>query len=208
VPLAVTATGQWFHNALAQALRGNVRISDPLYMALLSATPDLDSAVHWADVVADDISPTPGGNLLSSVGAAATAANAWGVIWAASTTYPVGSVIRSVPPNGNLYRAVVGGVSGSSEPPWPTVFGEDVADGTVQWVNCGTSITVLTASSESYTVGTGALSPTCAVIYDAASGNAATMPLVTLSTFTTPPVASAITVIPDPNLGYAAQTLP
>lgn len=177
-------------------------------MAVLSATPSLETAVHWSDVSANDISPTAGGNTLSGVGVAETTANSWGVAWAATTAYAVGQVVRPSATNGYIYRCAVAGTTGSTPPTWPTVFGQDVTDGSVTWVNCGSSITVFTALAQTFTAASGTLSPTCAVIYDAQSGTPSTEPLVTLSTFASTPTATSVTVNPDSNLGFAAQTFP
>lgn len=206
--MAINATGQWFHNALAQALAGNIKTTDTLKMAVLSATPSLETAVHWSDVSGTDVSPTAGGNTLTGVTATETAANSWGTSWSASTAFVVGQVVRPTSGNGNLYRCVVAGTSSGTPPTFPTVFGQDVSDGGVTWVNCGTSITVLTAGAQTFTAATGTISPTCAAIYDAQSGTAATEPLVALAVFASTPTATSITVSPDPALGYAAQTFP
>lgn len=206
--MAIVATGEWFHGALAQALSGNIKVTDTLKMAVLSATPSLETAVHWSDVSANDVSPTGGGNTLTGVSATETAANSWAVAAATATAYAVGQVVRPATPNGSLYRCVVAGTSGGSAPAWNATYGEDVTDGTVTWVNCGSSITVLTAAASTFTAATGTLSPTCAVIYDASSGVAATEPLVALQTFASTPTATAVTVSPDANLGFAASTMP
>lgn len=54
--------------------------------------------------------------------------------WTASTTYPRGSYCQA---NGICYYAVVGGISGTTEPTWPNTLGAWVLDGTapsvVRW---------------------------------------------------------------------------
>jgi hypothetical protein len=68
----------------------------------------------------------------SSANAAGRAARTWVVqdndiawvyagpdIWQAGQTYPTNFLIESAPPNGNLYRALVGGTSGSLQPAFP-----------------------------------------------------------------------------------------
>jgi hypothetical protein len=177
-------------------------------MAILSATPSLETDNFWGDVEANDITPTAGGNTMTGVTASETPANSWGLTWVTATAYDVGQVIRPVTGNGNLYRCVVAGTSGATAPVFPTVFGENVVDGSVTWVNCGMSITVFNGSAETFTVATGTLSPTAAVIYDDETGTPATAPLVSLITFASTPTATSITVSPDTALGYAAQTFP
>ena len=208
--MSISATGEFFHNALAQALGGNVSTGHVLKMAILSATPSLESAVHWGDVSANDISPAAGGIALTTPAATETTANSWGVTWAGATAYTVGQVVIPATPNGFLYRCVVAGTSAGSHPTWPTVFGETVTEvGGVEWVCCGSSITVLSATgSITFTAVTGTLSPTCAVIYDTNTGVAGTEPLIALLTFASEPTATSVTVSPDANLGYAAATLP
>ena len=208
--MSITATGQWFHNALKQALSGNVNLpSDTIKMAILSATPSLETAIHWSDVSANDISPTAGGNTLTSITVTETTANSWGDTWAATTAYAVGQVIRPATGNGFLYRCVVAGTSAGSAPSFPTVFGETVIEtGGLEWVNCGSSITVFTAGTATFTAASGTISPTCAVIYDAETGTSTTEPLVALATFVSTPTATTVTVAPDANLGFASQTFP
>ncbi len=207
--MTIAATGEFFHSAVAQALEGNISTSHTLKMALLSSTPSLDSAVHWSDVSANDISPSAGGTALVTPSATATAANSWGDTWAAATAYAVGQVVIPGTPNGFLYRCVVAGTSAGAHPTWPTVYGETVQEvAGPLWVCCGSSITVLTAAAITFTAATGTLSPTCAVIYDTNTGVASTEPLIAVLTFASTPTATAVTVTPDTNLGFAASTLP
>lgn len=207
--MSITATGEWFHNALKSLLTGAINVStDTVKMALLNAVPSLETAVHWSDVSADDISPTAGGNALTSISVTETTANSWSDAWTASTAYAVGQVIRPATGNGNLYRAAVAGTSGSSAPSFPTVFGETVTDSGVTWVNCGTSITVFTAGTATFNAASGTISPEAAVIYDAESGSSSTEPLLALLTFASTPTATTVTVAPDSNLGFASQTFP
>lgn len=57
--------------------------------------------------------------------------------WVASTIYATGSVIA--PGNGHIYTAVVGGVSGSGMPTFPTTTKGRVIDGQVTWQENGTA---------------------------------------------------------------------
>ncbi|RMG33229.1 MAG: prepilin-type N-terminal cleavage/methylation domain-containing protein [Planctomycetota bacterium] len=57
--------------------------------------------------------------------------------WRAGTAYSVGDVVvplsNTAGTAGLLYRCVVAGVSGGTEPSWPTSAGGSVADGTAAW---------------------------------------------------------------------------
>jgi hypothetical protein len=59
----------------------------------------------------------------------------WGLatVWAASTSYDVGSTVRPTTPNGFAYECTTQGASGGGEPAWPTVDGTTVNDGSVVW---------------------------------------------------------------------------
>lgn len=63
--------------------------------------------------------------------------------WTASTSYPNGSLVVPASANGLYYKATqVGtGVSGSTQPTWPTHTGS-VTDGTVTWTLQGTNLEV------------------------------------------------------------------
>ncbi|SFM68435.1 carbohydrate-binding protein [Thermodesulforhabdus norvegica] len=54
-------------------------------------------------------------------------------IWVPSVTYNVGNLVRASSYNGYVYRCIQAGTSGSSEPVWPEVEGNQVNDGTVVW---------------------------------------------------------------------------
>jgi phage-related protein len=58
------------------------------------------------------------------------------VAWISSTAYTVGTVVRAYTDNGGgfFYRCIVAGTSGTAEPFWPTVIGNEVQDGTVTWM--------------------------------------------------------------------------
>lgn len=53
--------------------------------------------------------------------------------WKASTEYIYGDIVRPVTPNGRSYKCTVAGMSGGSEPAWPTAVGGTVVDGTATW---------------------------------------------------------------------------
>ena len=51
--------------------------------------------------------------------------------WAASFAYALGALILDS--NGNVQQCTTAGTSGASQPTWPTVRGETVADGSAVW---------------------------------------------------------------------------
>lgn len=54
-----------------------------------------------------------------------------GLVWAASTVYAVGELVRPTIGNGLLYRVTVAGTTDVAEPTWPTTPAGTVVDGTV-----------------------------------------------------------------------------
>ena len=60
--------------------------------------------------------------------------------WAEDTSFAEGSIVQPLAsPNGYYYIATQGGVSNTTtEPTWPTVIGQEVADGSVIWTCQGT----------------------------------------------------------------------
>ncbi len=57
--------------------------------------------------------------------------------WKGNTAYDVGDVAGPTSPNGHLYRVIVAGKSGGTEPAWVTTSGGLVPDGTVVWQEIG-----------------------------------------------------------------------
>ncbi|WP_104932297.1 hypothetical protein [Vitreoscilla sp. C1] len=55
--------------------------------------------------------------------------------WQANVAVTAGSMVQ--PGNGFMYRCISSGISGSTQPVWPTVHGQGVADGTVRYVCAG-----------------------------------------------------------------------
>jgi hypothetical protein len=59
-----------------------------------------------------------------------------GLIWASSTAYVAGELVRPTVGNGHLYQCTVSGTTGTIEPVWPLTSGTPagtVIDGTVTW---------------------------------------------------------------------------
>lgn len=58
-------------------------------------------------------------------------------LWQASTAYAVNALARTAAKNGYQYRVqsiIGGGLSGASQPAWPTTIGATVTDNQVTWV--------------------------------------------------------------------------
>lgn len=61
-------------------------------------------------------------------------------VWQASTAYLADNLARTTAKNGYQYKVqsiAGGGVSGASEPTWPTIIGNTVVDNEVTWVCLG-----------------------------------------------------------------------
>ncbi len=58
------------------------------------------------------------------------------IVWAASTVYAAGDVVRAVTPgtNNRFFISQIAGTSAATEPVWPTTAGGTVVDNTVTWV--------------------------------------------------------------------------
>lgn len=63
-----------------------------------------------------------------------------GSVWEPSTAYLAGDVVRSTDPNGFWYLVTQAGTSGASEPVWPLISNEIVADGTCFVKNAGFTV--------------------------------------------------------------------
>ena len=57
--------------------------------------------------------------------------------WTTAVAYSTGSIVTPTSPNGHLYKAIQGGVSGGSQPTFPTVTGAQVSDGSIIWQEAG-----------------------------------------------------------------------
>lgn len=60
-------------------------------------------------------------------------------VWSSGTTYGVGAYVvpTSFVNNGYYFRAISGGVSGGSQPAWPSTPGVNVVDGGLTWTCVG-----------------------------------------------------------------------
>jgi len=57
--------------------------------------------------------------------------------WTTAVAYSTGSIAAPTVSNNHYYKAIQGGVSGASEPTWPTGTGQQVADGSIIWEEAG-----------------------------------------------------------------------
>jgi len=60
--------------------------------------------------------------------------------WAAGTAYALGAFVVPTTHNNRIYEATVAGTSGTTEPVWPTIVGNTIADNTVTWTCRGIDI--------------------------------------------------------------------
>ena len=137
-----------------------------------------------------------GGASLTSLATTLQASSAL-TAWASTTAYVVGNVRRKVSDNGHAYMCVVAGISGGSEPTWPTTPGGTVTDGGVTWAEVGSHVLKLTGTIPAWNPATF----TCryGVIADTTPGSAATNPLIALIDFQADqsPSAAAFTITLD-----------
>lgn len=114
-----------------------------------SSSYDLPNAVQAGDALAIALGrgTTPvlaAGQPLASLGAWT---NSWSAsanvpTWAPNVTVAIGQPVQPTAPNGNIYTAVtisdvLGSITGSTEPSWPTTTGATVTDGMVVWQQSG-----------------------------------------------------------------------
>lgn len=154
----MTATLTLYPNGQKNIMKDVGLTADTLKLTLHSSsyTPS-DSHEFYSDLT-NELSTgsgyTSGGATLSSKTVTITAANSWGSTWASDTAYVVGDIIRPSTGNGHLYRCIVGGTSGSSEPTWPTTKGQTVNDGSVTWAEVGRSAVVFDAADVTWSSST------------------------------------------------------
>lgn len=197
-----------YANALVHAFLGEINLgSDSLKMALLDSgyTPNLVTDDDFSDIRIHEVTGagyTEGGETLSSTSVVLTAADSWGVTWAADTPYTYGTVVIPPTPNGLLYRCVLAGTSDAGAPPFPTVAGQTVPDNSTVWACLGDAINIFTSDAVLWSTLT--TSASYAAIYDAQSGTYTSEPLLILETFTATQNPSGVPfqVAPDPVLGW------
>lgn len=90
---------------------------------------------------------TAGGVALTGATVSIVAANSWTAQWAGTTAYKIGQIVRPTAGNGFVYRVAVAGTTAGVQPVWPTVPGQCITDGTVQWQCVGRAVVVLAAAN-------------------------------------------------------------
>lgn len=145
-----------------------------ILVGLLSATASPSQAHEFFnDLSANELSGSGySRQTLGSKTNTVTAADSWATTWAASTAYTVGDVVRPTTGNGHLYRCVVAGTSGTTEPTWPTAGGQTVVDSGATWAEVGVAVVALDAADPTWTASGGSLEPRYAVYF--VSGTAGT----------------------------------
>jgi hypothetical protein len=115
--------------------------SDPLSVSYVPRAIYLE----WPDQLSGDVVPTFNVNLIYSPPTP-------GAMWQPNTFYPAGSVVTPRVGNGHYYTALHGGMSAiaPNEPEFPHDSPANVADGTLLWLDSGT-----TAPNVPSAVGTG-----------------------------------------------------
>ncbi|MCG8427735.1 MAG: prepilin-type N-terminal cleavage/methylation domain-containing protein [Chromatiales bacterium] len=93
-------------------------------IAVASAYMDEILGKRW-----DENTPLGGGCVITGAGNCSSN-------WITATSYAIGNIVVPTSSNGHKYRVLVAGVSGGSEPAWPT-DGSSLTDGTVTWEDLG-----------------------------------------------------------------------
>jgi hypothetical protein len=204
----MVAASEVYGHAYSQGFQKKIDfLNDTVKLALMGAgyTPAIGADTFWNDILANEISGTgytAGGQAIASPTITETAANAWALTRANTTAYIYGDVVKPSGGNGFLYMCVVAGTSAGAPPSFPTAIGATVTDGTVTWCNMGSTITVFSSASVSWTTST--ITASFAVLYDAQTGVATTEPLINLQTFAAPEsdTAGTFVVAPDATYGW------
>lgn len=88
--------------------------------------------------------------------------------WTPDASYASNALVMPTVPNGTYYRATTAGVSGGSEPAWPTDAGATVNDGTARWVVQGqpSLMRVTTVAARTCPLGEVLCGVTCVPVFD------------------------------------------
>ena len=74
------------------------------------------------------------------------------LVWKASVAVKENQIIHPTTPNGHSYKCTTAGTTAASEPTWPTVSEDTVADNTVTWTEDGGNIAVSSKFNATHTV--------------------------------------------------------
>lgn len=206
---------RWYRQAMRRAFNKEIDVdSDNLVWTLHTSgyVPNPDTHAYVADLTNE--LPTAGGYTAGGKPATNftrnyTAANAWTVARANSTTYNTDDVLKvSAAGNGFLYRCVVAGTTAAAAPAYPTILGQNVTDGTATFECIGSGITVLDCDDPSWAAAT--FTARYAVLSDRTPAGAAAQPLLGYVDFgaNKSPAAVAFTITLHPTLGALAIVIP
>jgi hypothetical protein len=187
--------GQVYAYAVDSAFEGQIAwttdgAAGHIMCALLTSnyTPNLSTDQYWGAIKANEIAAgggyLTGGQALTSVSKSIVAANSWTNTRQQNFPYSVGQVIvpGGAQDTGIGYRCVEAGTTANaaaSTITWPTTVGTTVTDGTVTWLAAGTSLITYSSAAVLWS-GSTLNGVHYAVLYDAASGNTSTEPLILL----------------------------
>lgn len=179
----------WYAPAIGKALGEEINyLTDDVRATLHTSAyvPNRDTHDYVNDLtneLATTGGYTAGGMALGSKTVTTTAANSWADTWAASTAVDEDYVIRPTTGNGRLYRCVVAGTMGGTEPTWTTVVGADQpTDGTVTWECVGRAIIALNCAAITWATAT-FTGARYLVVSDRTPATDATRPLIGLIDF-------------------------
>lgn len=186
-------------------------LSDTIKAALTTNTYSQDLDTHeFFNSVTNEITGTgytAGGVTLGSKTITYTPANSL-TARANSTAYAVGDIVRPATGNAHAYRCIVAGTSHTSEPTFPTVSGQTVAEdgGTVVWAEIGRGICVIDSADPSWSSAT--FTARKIVVYKD-TGTASTSPLLFFGDFgADTSVTSSTFSVPLPTLGWWNHATP
>jgi len=172
--MAVTA--RWYAKGVQHFMGADINWTTASLKVALhtsSYTPDT-AGDEFQSVLGNETSGTgytAGGITLTAI-AEAIVDDAAATAWGATTAYDVGDLVRPGSANGYIYRCIIAGTSGGSEPTWTTTVGRDLTDNTATWENVGTQYVKLDGNDVSWTPST-TISARYAVVYvDGANGTA------------------------------------
>ena len=173
----------WYASAPSKMLNEEIDfIDDAIHATLHTSTYALNRLTHdYVDDLTNELATaggyTQGGVQLSTKTITTTVADSWGDQWAGTTAVEADYIVRPTTGNTFLYRVVVAGTTGGSEPSWPTVIGQTVSDGTVTWECVARAIVVIDCDPISWADAT-FTGARYLVLSDRTPGTAATQPLI------------------------------
>ena len=145
---------RWYPNGLKNFMEGDVDWdADTIKVALGVTHTYLDTDEFFSDVNTEEITGTgytAGGETLGTKTNVIVDSSAL-TAWAATTAHEEGDLVRAVADNGHVFRCVVAGTTGASEPTWILATMRETADASVVWVEFGAAIQRLLAATAQWT---------------------------------------------------------